>query len=203
MLTDSLALCAIAGFCAKVVDEFSDMKIMTMMRGKFEGMRKAALPAIPIILAVIYGASLGWLSATTLLSSLFIALAIASLLAGKIDHEYHMLGAAVFAAVLLVMSITVLDPWLFSLFLVTGLMDELEMGGVTRGVGGLLNRERLWTPLAAMTVFVFYSAPLIYLLALIAFDAAYRFGGWLVGYETASRMAPARASAKLPARKRR
>ena len=189
MLTDMLALCAIAGFCAKVVDELTQARIFERISNKLGSIKKKIFPALPIMLAIIYGAALGWLSATTLLSSLFIALAIASLLAGKIDNLHHLLGAGVFAAVLLVMSISVLDPWLFSLFLVTGLLDELELGGMTKGVAAFFNRERLWTPLAALAVFVFYTTPLIYLLALLVFDAAYRFGGWLVDYETSSRTA--------------
>lgn len=180
MLTLSLAASALAGFCAKVVDEMAE-------RGLFWRKKKyAALFLIPILLAIIYGAALAWVSSQTLLSSLFIALAVASLLAGKIDHPYHMIGAAVFALVLLLMPPVVLDPWLFCLFLVSGLLDELELGGMARGLVAFFNRERLWTPLAALGAFVVLGAPLFYLLALIAFDAAYRFGGWLVDYEFGS-----------------
>ena len=116
-------------------------------------------------------------------SSSCIALAIASLLAGKIDHTYHIVGTGVFALLLILMPPTVLDSWLFCLFLVSGLLDELELGGMARGLVAFFNRERLWTPLAALLAFVMLGAPLLYLLALVAFDAAYRFGGWLVDFE--------------------
>ncbi len=197
MLTLSLAASALAGFCAKVVDEFAE-------RGQLwrKNKTKFFLPALPILLAVIYGAALGWVSSQTLLSSLFIALAIASLLAGKIDHRYHMIGAGVFAVVLLLMPPTVLDPWLFCLFLVSGLLDELELGGMARGPAALLNRERLWTPIAALGAAWLLAAPLLYLLALVAFDLAYRFGGWFMDYEFEASRAP-QPLAKTAKRKRK
>lgn len=177
MLTISLAVSALAGFCAKVADEIAEHGLSRRKK------KYAPIFFLPILLAILYGAALGWLSSQTLLSSLFIALAVASLLSGKIDHPYHVLGAAVFALVVWLMPPVVLDPWLFCLFLVSGLLDELELGGMARGLVAFLNRERLWTPLAALGAAVFLSAPLLYLLALVAFDAAYRFGGWLAEYE--------------------
>ena len=177
MLTLTLAASALAGFCAKVVDEIAERGLL--------GRKKRYVPFyfLPLLLAVVYGAALAWVSSQTLLSSLFIALAIASLLAGKIDHTYHIVGTGVFALLLILMPPTVLDSWLFCLFLVSGLLDELELGGMARGLVAFFNRERLWTPLAALLAFVMLGAPLLYLLALVAFDAAYRFGGWLVDFE--------------------
>ena len=178
MLTLALAASALAGFCAKVVDEIADLGLDIRRKKKY-----VPFYFLPILLAIIYGAALAWLSSQTLLSSLFIAMAIASLLAGKIDHPYHVLGVGVFALLVWLMPPTVLDPWLFCLFLVSGLLDELELGGMAHGLFAFLNRERLWTPLAALGAFIVLGVPLLYLLALVVFDAAYRFGGWLVDYE--------------------
>ncbi len=183
-MLESLAASALGGFCAKVADECAD--------------RRLPLPSIiPISLAILYGALIGWLTSYTLLSSLFIALALASLLSGKINHPYHLLGAAVFTLVLVAFPTIAFEPWLFCLFLVSGLLDELELGGMARGPLAFLNSERLWTPLAALLAVLFLGAPLLFLLALVLFDITYRFGGWVVALEYPPK--PVRA----PARRRK
>lgn len=158
-----IGLAALAGAAAKIVDEAS------------EGHR-ALHPALAGALAILYGATLGWLAVSTPLSSLFIALALASLLAGKIDHPYHILGAGVFALAIGLYPIASFEPWLFCLFLVAGLFDELDLPlGPLRGVG----TQRLWTPLSALGVFVAFGQALPGA-AIVGFDLAYRTVEWLM-----------------------
>ncbi|VVB56671.1 Uncharacterised protein [uncultured archaeon] len=177
---------ALAGFCAKVVDDIID--------------RRLRVPSyLPILLALAYGLLLGWLSGPAGLSSLFIALALASLLSGKIDHPYHLLGAAAFALVILLTPLGGFSPWWFALFLTSGLLDELELG---RGkLLERLNEERVWTPLAALLGTAFFGLPLLFLLVLLLFDLSFRFGGWVVSLEYPAH-APQTAPAK-PKRKRK
>lgn len=184
----SLGLMAIAGFCAKIVDEMSERKLGVAV-------------VWPILLAIIYGLSMGWLASQTLLGPLLLALAAASILAGKIDHPYHVLGAACFAAMFAFLPLLTFEPWLFALFLLSGLFDELNLGRPARGPLALLNAERLWTPLAALGAWLFLGATPLFILAIVAFDIAYRFGRWCV--ELRYPIVVSRASAKARARKRK
>jgi len=166
-MLENLGLMAVAGFCAKVVDEIAE--------------RRLAIRAIePVILAVIYGLSMGWLASQTLLGPLLLALAVASLLSGKIDHPYHMVGAACFALIFISLPLLTFDPWWFALFLVSGLLDELDLGKPKSGVLAVFNQQRLWTPLAVVGAVVMLGAPILFLFAIVCFDIFYRFGGWIV-----------------------
>ncbi len=167
-MLDLLGASALAGFCSKVADEVIDRHL------------RFSAPLV-VILAISYGLLLGWVSGQAGLSSLFLALALASLLSGKIDHPYHMLGAAAFAVVVFFSPLAGFMPWWFALFLLSGLLDELELG---RGrVFAFMNEERLWTPLAVVLGVLALGMPVLFLMALLLFDLSFRFGGWIVGLE--------------------
>ncbi|VVC02035.1 Uncharacterised protein [uncultured archaeon] len=185
----SLGLMAIAGFCAKIVDEIAERKLNVGV-------------ALPLLLAMLYGLSLGWLASQTLLGPLLLALAAASMLAGKIDHPYHLLGAVCFAAMFAFLPLLTFEPWLFALFLLSGLLDELNIGRPASGTLALLNTERLWTPLAALSAWLFLGATPLFILAIVCFDIAYRFGRWCVELRYPIR-GQARTPAKANARKRK
>ena len=186
-MLEYLGLMAIAGFCAKVVDETIERRL-------------AIAATVTIILAAIYGILMGWLTSQTLLSPLLLALAAASLLAGKIDHPYHLIGAACFAVVVGSLSLLTFDPWFFALFLVSGLLDELELG--PRAPWAILNRERLWTPLAALAAALLWGASPLFILAIVCFDIAYRFGQWCMELKFPQSVA-APIAAKPRARRRK
>ncbi len=158
------ALALIAGFLAKTCDEQSE--------------RGLPYPAILFYAAALaYGAILGWLSVSTALSSLFLALALAAILSRKIDHPIHVLGIAAFGAVLIWQPMAQFDAWAFSLFLLAGLLDELELK--LGRIFTLIGEQRLWTPLAALALML-YGGQYLFLVAIVAFDAAYRFSAWLI-----------------------
>jgi hypothetical protein len=180
-----LALCALAGFCAKLVDERVDSRLPLPLIGAIIG-------------AILYGAAIGGLTTSTALSSLFLALAVAAILAGKFNHPLHILGLLAFTLVLVVRPMVSFDPWLFSLFLVLGLLDELELK-LLRPLA-FLNEQRLWTPIGALALAIWdgfgpamaaawktldggITALLmqngsLFLLAIVAFDLAYRFADY-------------------------
>lgn len=188
-----LSLMAVAGFCAKIVDEIAERKL-------------AIAAVVPVILAAIYGAAMGWLASQTILGPLLLALAAASLLSGKIDHPYHLIGAVCFAIVFVFLPLLTFEPWWFALFLVSGLLDELNLGRPMSGPLAFLNKERLWTPLAALGAWLLGGASPLFILAIVAFDIAYRFGRWCVElrYPIQVRMqTKAVLPAKTRARKRR
>jgi len=185
----NLGLMAIAGFCAKIVDEVAERKL-------------AIAAAAPIILAAIYGVSIGWLASQTLLGPLLLALAAASLLSGKIDHPYHIVGAACFALVFVSLPLLTFEPWWFALFLVSGLLDELNLGRPISGPLAFLNKERMWTPLAALGAWLIGGATPLFILAIVAFDIAYRFGRWCVELRYPIRAARISTRAAMPAKSR-
>ncbi|MDE1797796.1 MAG: hypothetical protein KGH63_00130 [Candidatus Micrarchaeota archaeon] len=176
-----LLLCALAGFCAKLVDERVDSAL--------------PIPAITAaLLALLYGAAAGILATSTPLSSLFIALAVSALLANKLDHPLHLLGLLAFTAVLLARPISSFDVWLFSLFLALGLLDELKLR-LLRPLA-VLNEQRLWVPAGCLALALWDATSpalnwsnlpatfsslsehgLLFLLAIVCFDAAYRLAG--------------------------
>ncbi len=185
MLLLWLALCAVAGFCAKLVDERAD--------------RSLRLPLLAAsVFAVLYGVAAGLLSTSSPLSSLFLGLAVAAVLANKFDHPLHLLGLLSFTAVLVVKPIAFFDPWLFALFLTLGLLDELELR-LLRPLS-FLNAQRLWTPLGALALALWdalnpalssnwstlsgalMSLPelpgVLFLLAILCFDLSYRLAGY-------------------------
>lgn len=159
-----IALSAVCGFFAKLCDDTSDKNL-------------PIAPAFAAIFAIIYGAGLGVLSALTPLSSLFIALAIANLLASKINSTYHIIGAAAFALAVVVMPMGYFDPWLFSLFLIAGLFDELEFK--FSKVAKFASEQRLFVPAAAIAASI-WSANIVYFAAIVAFDLAYRAAEYAV-----------------------
>jgi hypothetical protein len=161
---------AISGFCSKVVDEAIDLRLQV---------NSFAL----IAFSLIYGALIGWLASSTIFSSLFLAIAIASILAGKINHFYHLIGAVVFALVIAFFPLKYFDPWLFCLFLASGLFDELDIGGTRYKIISLFNSNRLWTPAAALLAVIFFNASILLLFGILVFDLFYRFGGWVVRLE--------------------
>ncbi len=171
-------LSGIAGFCAKFSDEASERKVPL-----FE-----AVPS-----SLLWGLLAGLLAAGGL-SSLFFALALASLLAGKFDHPFHFISLAAFILVVFALPMPSFNPWLFSLFLLAALVDELSLP--FRPIA-LLARERLWLWAATLIAGV-WTGEWIFLFAIVSFDALYRAGGYL-----SARLFPPRVQAKMAkARKR-
>jgi len=150
-----LASCAVAGFCAKFSDEIAERRIPM----------KEAVAA-----ALLWGAISGLLSSATPLSSLFFAMAVASILAAKFDHELHLAALGIFAAIIFILPVAYFSPWLFSIFLVAALLDEIELP-----VGGLklFTDQRLLLPAAALVAGV-WTGEWIFALAVIVFDLGYR-----------------------------
>jgi hypothetical protein len=193
-----LLLCALAGFCAKLVDERVDSAL-------------SIPPIAAAILAILYGVAAGILAVSSPLSSLFLGLALAALLSGKLDHFLHILGLLAFTAVLLVAPLASFDVWLFALFLTLGLLDELELR-LLRPLA-IFNRERLWVPAGALALTLWDATSpllhwsdvlgslsylsqhgLLFLLAILCFDAAYRLADHLA--RNAFKRAPVRAAVK-------
>lgn len=163
-----LSFSALAGLFSKLADEAS------------EGKWKVPI-FFPFAAAILYGLLAGYLTSTTALSSLFLALAVSAALARKIDHWLHLLGLSIFALVLLLTPLHSFDVWVFSLFLVLGLLDELELR--LPGLLGFLNHERLWVPLGAVLIGL-WSGVWLYLAAILAFDIFYRLAGWVAARKT-------------------
>lgn len=151
---------AIAGVLAKFCDDFQD-----------RGLR-LPLP-IAVFFSILYGLILGILCAHTPLASLFIALAIANSLAQKIDGV-HLIGLCAFASVIFYSGISYFDPYIFSMFLAFGLLDELALSRPKILVP--LFNSRLMAPLAAVFILIYTNEP-IYLAAILAFDIFYRISG--------------------------
>lgn len=152
-----VVISALAGFCAKLADEAAD-----------HSSRLPFFMALPA--ALLYG----WLGAMliliTPLSSLFLALALAAVLSGKIDHPLHWLGVGVLAALLLFGPMRSFDLWPFVLFFIAGLLDELEL---PLGPLRMMGEQRLWAPFAALGLYL-WDGEALFLLAILGFDIAYR-----------------------------
>lgn len=150
-----LAACAVAGFCAKFSDEIAERRIPL----------KEAIAA-----ALLWGIISGLLSVSTVLSSLFFAMAVASILAAKFDHELHLAALGIFILIILVLPVGYFNAWLFSIFLVAALLDEIELP--IRGLK-LFTNERLLLPATALVAGV-WTGEWIFALAVIVFDLGYR-----------------------------
>ncbi|MFA5108803.1 MAG: hypothetical protein WC492_04720 [Candidatus Micrarchaeia archaeon] len=154
----TLAVSAICGFCAKLSD--------------FASERQLQVPKVFAILSsIIYGAGLAFLTISSPLSSLFLALAFASTVCQKIDHPLHMLGLAVFTGFILIFPISSFDAPLFCLFLALAIFDELELK--IFGSLSFLFENRLFVPIGAFLVFA-YTGQIIFLASILAFDIFYR-----------------------------
>lgn len=153
-----LAMSAFCGFCAKFADEVADRK----------------LPAAEgYAAALLYGILAGLLVASGQLSSLFLAMAAATMLAGKFDHRLHFAGLITFGIMLLVFPLQAFSPFLFSFFLVAALLDELELK--IRPVAMFADR-RLLLPLCALIAAI-WTSELLFLFAILFFDSGYIFSG--------------------------
>ncbi|MFH0927153.1 MAG: hypothetical protein V1822_01090, partial [Candidatus Micrarchaeota archaeon] len=156
-----LAASAIAGALAKLADDYQDKRLNIA-------------PGVALIAAILYGAILGILSAFTPLASLFLALAIANALAKKLDG-IHLAGFGAFSAIIIFAGLSYFDPYIFSLFLVCGLFDELSLKRPK--ILAQFFENRLATPAAALFILI-HSAEPIYLGAIISFDILYRLAGF-------------------------
>ncbi|MFH1307151.1 MAG: hypothetical protein ABIH83_05880 [Candidatus Micrarchaeota archaeon] len=154
-----ILLSAFSGFCTKISDDASDKKLNLPL-------------VIPALTSIFYGAALGILAISTPLSSLFLALAIASILTGKINTYFHILGLIVFTIFILFLPLSYFNIWLFSIFLVSGIFDELSLslGKFVK----FLSSERLFTPIASLLVFLL-TGQYLFLFAIVSFDISYRF----------------------------
>jgi len=154
---------AIAGALAKIADDYQDKGL-------------SLPPILAIFISILYGVILGLLSAYTPLASLFIALAIANALTQKIDG-IHIIGFCAFAAVIIYTGLSYFDPYIFSLFLICGLFDELALKRPK--ILTLLFENRLITPIGALLIFIYTQEPL-YLAAILSFDIFYRLLQYLI-----------------------
>lgn len=154
------AFCATAGFCAKFSDEIAE--------------RQIPLPEA-LAAAVLWGLLAGAMAVGSPLSALFFAMAAGTALAGKLDHPLHIAALLTFAFVVAIFPLTSFNPWLFSLFLVAALADELE---IKKGIFGMLSRERLFLPTAA-AIGSLLSLDISYFIAVVSFDLFYRFADFV------------------------
>ncbi|PIT84473.1 hypothetical protein COU37_03010 [Candidatus Micrarchaeota archaeon CG10_big_fil_rev_8_21_14_0_10_45_29] len=166
-----------AGFCAKACDEFCE--------------RKFSSKKIAILAAIIYPLTLAFLTSTTPLSSLFLALAIASIFAGKIDHYMHLFSLSLYTLLVLVLPLNFFSLPLFALFLASAFLDEIK---IPFKCFSFFSKNRLFAPLAAFFIFLF-SGQYIFLIALASFDMAYRAFKVLLKYR-AGASGPQAASKK-------
>ncbi len=151
-----LAICAICGFCAKFSDEVAERKLRL-----FEAYAPALLYGILAAFAAAGGQA-----------SLFLAMAVASILSGKIDHPLHIAGLLAFAATIAFLPLATFSPFLFSLFLVAALLDELEIK--SRAIALFADR-RLLLPTSALVAGI-WTGDFIPLLAIVLFDLGYHGG---------------------------
>ena len=155
---------AIAGALAKMADDYQD--------------RGLKLPLVlALLIALLYGLILGALSSFTILSSLFLALAIANILTQKIDG-IHIFALCVFASVIIYSGISYFNPFIFSLFLVSGLLDELALARPKFLVPFFENR--LTTPLFALFTLLYFQEP-VYLIVILSFDILYKLTDYFIG----------------------
>lgn len=163
-MLDITLISAISGFCAKLSDEVADRGIKLN-------------PLIALVSSILYGCGLGLLTTYTSLSSIILALAISTLVAGKINHRLHLVGLLVFTIIVVSNPIQLFDYRLFCIFFILSLVDELELK--SKGPLNLLLTQRILTPIGAFILFL-WSGQYIFLLFILSFDIAYRTADYLL-----------------------
>jgi hypothetical protein len=149
--------CAIAGAIAKICDDFEDRHL------------KVA-PLLAFFLSLLYGFILGMLSAYTILASLFLAIAIANILAQKIDG-IHLVGLCSFSAVIIFFGLYSFNPWIFCILLFCAIFDELELRNPK--LLSFISENRLCVPFGALITSLYMQDP-IFFVSIISFDIFYK-----------------------------
>jgi len=111
-------LALVAGIVVKVVDWLDDN-------------RKSKSP-VKYLLAIIYGALIGYLISVAPFSALFLAAVVAQVFARKIDTAAHQLGVLASAIAIAFFGFPMLDIPLFLFFLVFAFLDEADYIGRMR-----------------------------------------------------------------------
>ncbi|MCX8163051.1 MAG: hypothetical protein N3D10_00665 [Candidatus Micrarchaeota archaeon] len=118
--------------------------------------------------AFLYGFFLFILSSFFGLATLFVSLALANFVAGKIDSKTHLFGFFVFVLGVLIFDFSIDNFWLFGLFFIAGFLDELFSNSKI-----LFLKNRIFLPLLALAYFLFFSNP-IYFFSILFFDFGYK-----------------------------
>lgn len=153
MILENLLLAFVAGLVVKSVDWLDDDK-------------KSKSP-VRYLLAIIYGAIIGYLIGNASFGILFLAVLIAQVLSRKIDTFAHRIGFITSFVTALFFHLPSIDLALFGYFLVLGVLDEVDYIGKLRA----LTRYRPFLKLGPVPL-VFFGMPQ-YLAGIIAFDIGY------------------------------
>ena len=119
------------------------------------------------VFSFTYALLAGFLLINSPLSTLFIALAMANILAGKFDTGPHLFGLAVFCAFIIFFNFD-FDPWLFTIFFSAGLLDEILHD--EKNIS--LLKYRILVPFSALFIWFYLKNP-IYFLSILCFDLGY------------------------------
>jgi|YelNatPaOPRAMG01_1025707.scaffolds.fasta_scaffold30578_4 cellulose synthase/poly-beta-1,6-N-acetylglucosamine synthase-like glycosyltransferase len=119
------------------------------------------------VFSFTYASLAGFLLINSPLSSLFIALALANLLAGKFDSNPHLFGLVVFCVFVIFFNFE-FDPWLFIIFFSAALLDELLHDAKKYN----LLKYRLLVPFSGLVLWFYLKNP-IYFLGIFCFDLGY------------------------------
>ncbi|MEM4137470.1 MAG: hypothetical protein QXV64_00075 [Candidatus Anstonellaceae archaeon] len=143
----------LAGFAAKTADEFEKIK---------------KLSSLAYIFSFVYSLILGILSCFFNLATLYVSLALANAVAGKIDSKTHLAGFFIFTAMIVLFDINLENLWLFGLFFIAGFLDEMFSSSKI-----IFLRERIILPLMTMLALMVFSSP-IYFFSIVSFDLGYK-----------------------------
>lgn len=105
-------LCAISGALVKIVDHFED-----------ELHRKDWWL---YLIAIFYGAIIGYLIGNSTFGLLFLAAIIAQIITNKVDKKTHALGVLVAAIVALLFQGPTLEIWILGYLLILASLDEID-----------------------------------------------------------------------------
>lgn len=152
------ALAALTGILVKSVDQLEDV---------FKKENKAKF-----ILAILYGILIGFSISFSSFSSLWIAVLLAQLIAGKVDRKSHMLGVGVAIVFIAIFGINEINLTNFLILLIFASIDEFNP---------FKWQQNLRPALKFATLGFVILGRWDYFFAIISFDLAYLFAEYLLG----------------------